>query len=61
MICYIAQKEKQAMATATVVVGQHSQCNSALLPSNVIDFAMLPSQKLVVQNSFIVRCHVTSK
>ena len=31
--------------------------NSALLPSDVIDFAMLPAQR----NSFIVRCHVTSK
>ena len=35
--------------------------NSALLPSDVIDFAMLPAQRLLAGNSFIVRCHVTSK
>ena len=35
--------------------------NSALLPSDVIDFAMLPAQKLLAGNSFIVRCPVTSK
>ena len=35
--------------------------NSALLPSEVIDFAMLPAQRLLAGNSFIVRCHVTSK
>ena len=35
--------------------------NSALLPSNVIDFALLPAQRLLAGNSFIIRCHVTSK
>ena len=35
--------------------------NSALLPSDVIDFAMLPAQRFLAGNSFIVRCHVTSK
>ena len=35
--------------------------NSALLPSDVIDFALLPAQRLLAGNSFIVRCHVTSK
>ena len=35
--------------------------NSALLPSDVIDFAMLPAQSFLAGNSFIVRCHVTSK
>ena len=35
--------------------------NSALLPSDVIDFAMLPAQRLLAGNSFIGRCHVTSK
>ena len=34
---------------------------SALLPSDVIDFAMLPAQRLLTGNSFIVRCHVTLK
>ena len=34
---------------------------SALLPSDVIDFALLHMQRLLVGNSFIVRCHVTSK
>ena len=27
------------------VVGQHSQVNKALLPYDVIDFAMLPAQR----------------
>ena len=35
--------------------------NSALLPSDVIDFALLSAQRLLAGNSFIVRCHVTSK
>ena len=35
--------------------------NSALLLSDVIDFAMLPAEILLTGNSFIVRCHVTSK
>ena len=35
--------------------------NSALLPSDVIDFALLTAQRLLAGNSFIVRCHVTSK
>ena len=29
--------------------------------SDVIDFALLPAQGLLAGNSFIVRCHVTSK
>ena len=38
--------------------------NNALLPSNVIGFVMLPAQRfseILAGNSFIVRCHVTSK
>ena len=35
--------------------------NSALLPSDVIDFAMLPAKRFLAGNSFILRCHVTSK
>ena len=35
--------------------------NSELLPSDIIDFAMLPAQRFLAGNSFIVRCHVTSK
>ena len=61
MICYIAQKEKHAMATAMAVVGEHSRVTSALLPSDDIDFTLLPAQSLLAGNSFIVRCHVTSK
>ena len=34
---------------------------SALLPSDVIDFALLPAPSLLVGNTFIVRCHVTLK
>ena len=33
--------------------------NSALLPSDVIDFALLPTQRLLNGKSVIVRCHVT--
>ena len=35
-------------------------CNGALLASNVIDFAMLPTQSILVQKRFVYRCHVTS-
>ena len=35
--------------------------NSALLPSDVIDFALLPTQKLLNGKSVIVRCCVTLK
>ena len=35
--------------------------NSELLPSDAIDLAMLPAQIFLTGNSFIVRCHVTSK
>ena len=35
--------------------------NSVSFPSDVIDFALLPAQRLLAGNSFIVRCHVTSK
>ena len=31
--------------------------NSALLPTDVIDFPMLPAQKLLAGNNFIVRYH----
>ena len=31
--------------------------NSALLLTDVIDFAMLPAQKLLAGNNFIVRYH----
>ena len=39
---YIAQKEKRATTTATAVVGQHSRV-TVQLPSDVIDFAILPA------------------
>ena len=35
--------------------------NSTLLPTDVIDFAMLPAQKLLAGNNFIVRYHMTLK
>ena len=35
--------------------------NSALLPTDVIDFAMLLAQKLLAGNNFIVRYHMTLK
>ena len=35
--------------------------HSALLPLHVIDFAMLPAQRRLAGNSFIVSSHVISK
>ena len=35
--------------------------NSELLPSDAIDFAMLPAQIFLTGNSLIVRCHETLK
>ena len=35
--------------------------NSALFPSDAIDFAMLSAQTLLAGNSFIIRRHVTSR
>ena len=32
---------------------------SALLPSDVIDFSMLPAQKCLTRNSYIISCHMT--
>ena len=57
----VAEGNIKIRATTTAVVGQHFAGNSALLPSDVIDFALLPAQRLLAGNSFIVRCHVTSK
>ena len=39
----------------------NSSGSSELLPSDVIDFALLPAQRLLAGNTFIVRGHVTSK
>ena len=35
--------------------------NSAVLPVDVIDFAMLPAQRVLAENSEIGRCHVVSR
>ena len=35
--------------------------NTALLPSDVIDFGLLSAKRLLAGNSFILRCHETSK
>ena len=62
MSCYIAHEEK----LFSVQIYENKSCerlsfarNSALLPSDVIDFEMLP--EILARNSFIVRFHVTSK
>ena len=54
-ICYIANED------ITCNGGRRSTFagNSALSPSDVIDFAMLPAQRFLSGNSFIVRCYVT--
>ena len=56
-------QRRRATFTFTCNGGRRSTFvgNSALLPSDVIDFAMLPAQRFLAGNSFIVRCHVTSK
>ena len=61
MICYIAQKEKTSNGNSNGSRRSTFAGNSALLASDVIDFALLPAQRLLAGNSFIVRCHVTSK
>ena len=46
--CYIAgnfKAENSWNLSVTAVVGQHSRVNSALLPSDVIDFARFPAQR----------------
>ena len=35
--------------------------NSALLPTDIKDFAIVSNSEILAGNSFIVRCHVTSK
>ena len=35
--------------------------NIALLPSDVIDFCTVARSETLAGNSFVVRCHVTSK
>ena len=58
VICYIAgnfEGGNSLNLAVTVVVVQHSLVGGQL-PSDVIDFAMLPAQRFS-----IVRCHVTSK
>ena len=35
-------------------------CNRASLASDVIHFAMLPTQSILVRKRFVYRCHVTS-
>ena len=64
-----AQKEKRVTATKRKTCNGNSNGslrstfvgNSALLPSDVIDFALFPAQRLLAGNRFIVRCHMTSK
>ena len=58
VICYIAgnfEAGNSLNLALKAVVGQ-----TTLLPSDVRDFAMLPAE-ILAGNSFIVRCHVTSK
>ena len=64
VICYIANEDIRRRNVKTNRNGGRRSTfagNSALLPSDVIDFAMLPAQRFLAGNSFIVRCHVASK
>ena len=45
----------------TAVAVQYSRGNSTLLPSDVIEFSNVARSEILAGNSFIVRCHVTSK
>ena len=50
---------KSALTVYTLL--QTSAGNSELLPSDVIDFSMLPAQRFWRETVSFVRCHVTSK
>ena len=54
-LLYSKKKKKRATATATAVRRSTFAGSSALLPSDVIDFAMSLAQRLLEGNSFIVR------
>ena len=57
-IRYIAgnfETENSLNLAVTAVIGQHY---SAVVASDIIDFAMLPAQSFRRGNSIIVRCHV---
>ena len=65
MICCIAYQEKllsvQIHENKSRELSQHNFAgNSALLLSDIIDFAKLPVQRFFWGKIFIVRCHVTS-
>ena len=64
MICYIAGKfEAGNSLNLAVNSGRRSTLvdNGTLLPSDVIDFADVARSEILAGNSFIVRCHVSSK
>ena len=57
MICYRAGNLKACNGgRRSTFVG-----DSALLPSDVIDVCNVSRSEVLAGNSFIVRCHVTSK
>ena len=63
VICYIAENSLKTLnlgamngSSRWTFVG-----NSALLPSDVKDFCNVACSEILMGNSFIVRCHVTSK
>ena len=64
MICYIAGKFEAGNSLNLAVNGGRRSTlvgNSTLLPSDVIDFCSVARSEILAGNSFIVRCHVTSK
>ena len=53
---HLIHSPRRKISTRTAVAG-----NVTLLPPDVIDFALLSTQMLLAESTFIVRCHVTSK
>ena len=63
MICCIAYQEKLLSVQIHENKSREQSTfagNSALLLSDIIDFAKLPVQRFFGGKIFIVRCHVTS-
>ena len=63
MICCIAYQEKLLSVQIHENKSREQSTfagNSALLLSDIIDFAKLPVQRFFWGKIFIVRCHVTS-
>lgn len=55
----ISQGTKQSVSDLLFAQQRHSWIQHALLPSDVIDFVILPARRILMENSFSLRRHVT--